>query len=259
MNTFQPSSHLIEFVKAEEGKRLKAYVCPAGKWTIGYGHTTAAGPPSVSPGMVISQADADNILFRDLVKVGAGVTRLVKVPLTQYQWDALVSFAFNLGLSRLQSSTLLKVLNQGRYADVPGQLMRWVYANDPKTGQKRQLPGLVKRRRAECEIFRGLRWGNTEAVREDPEVLEEQGRMEPEEAPTKPITQSREAIGAAGIGLTSLLGVWSWVVDQYKENGDVIKALWGAMSDVRVILLLGIVFLAGLIIYSRKQRLDEGS
>ncbi|MFN7608707.1 MAG: lysozyme, partial [Ralstonia sp.] len=85
----------IALIKEHEGKRLKAYLCPAGVWTIGYGHTTGAGSPSVQKGMTITEAEADAIFARDIGAFERGVLRLVKVPLAQGQFDALVSFEFN--------------------------------------------------------------------------------------------------------------------------------------------------------------------
>ena len=98
----------LKLIRSFEGLRLKAYRCPAGIWTIGYGHTTAAGPPEVREGMRITAAEAEAILKRDLERFEAAVSAMVKVPLTQAQFDVLVSFAFNCGTAALRRSTLLK-------------------------------------------------------------------------------------------------------------------------------------------------------
>jgi len=82
----------IKLIKDFEGERLSAYLCPAGIWTIGYGHTDAAGPPKVVPGMVITKKEADEILRRDLLKYEAAVDKAVIVPLAPNQFDALISF-----------------------------------------------------------------------------------------------------------------------------------------------------------------------
>jgi GH24 family phage-related lysozyme (muramidase) len=255
----QPSRELYEFVKVEEGKRLKAYRCPAGYWTIGYGHTSAAGAPVVSPGMVITLEQANEILWRDLLKVAMAVDRLLKVPVTQYQYDALVSFGFNLGLTRLKGSTLLKMVNQKRFDEVPAQFMRWVYANDPRTGKKVQLKGLVKRRRAEAEIWRGLKWGGevniteklVEEVRKEAPV-----RLDPVEPPAKPITKSREALGA----ISGLFVVFSWIYGEWqallKDHTDLATTI---VSNPRLLIPLLIVALLGSILYWRYQRLKEGT
>jgi lysozyme len=129
-------------IKKAEGIRLKAYRCPAGVWTIGYGHTHG-----VQEGMVIDLAEAEEILRLDLERFARGVELLLKVPVTDNQFAVLVSFAFNLGLGALAKSTLLRKLNAGDYAAVPEQLMRWTKAAGV------ELPGLVKRRKAEAELW----------------------------------------------------------------------------------------------------------
>lgn len=134
-------SHIMQW----EGKRLVAYQDVASIWTIGYGHTTAAGIPRVREGMRISDKEAEDILKSDLRKFEDRVSRLVKVPLTDNQFAVLVSFDFNTGA--LHKSTLLKKLNAGDYDAVPAELMKWVNA-----GGKR-VQGLVNRRAAEAGLW----------------------------------------------------------------------------------------------------------
>lgn len=138
----------VALIKAHEGLRLTAYTDPVGVWTIGYGHTTAAGPPKVERGMKITDAGADAILRQDLAKFEGYVSSAVKVPLNQNEFDALVSFTFNLGPGNLRSSTLLKKLNAGDRAGAADEFLKWT-----KAGGK-TLPGLVKRREAERALFR---------------------------------------------------------------------------------------------------------
>ncbi|MGU3576791.1 lysozyme [Brucellaceae bacterium C25G] len=128
-----------------EGKRLTAYQDVAGIWTIGYGHTSAAGLPDVFPGMMITDQEAIHILLRDLKKFEKRISELVNVPLTNNQYATLVSFDFNTGA--LHRSTLLKKLNAGDYSAVPAELMKWVNA-----GGKR-VQGLVNRRAAEAGLW----------------------------------------------------------------------------------------------------------
>lgn len=137
------SANGVKLIQQFEGLRLKAYQDAVGVWTIGYGHTG----PDVTPGLVISQAQADALLARDLSRFEAGVTRLALVPLNQNQFDALVSFSYNLGLGSLQNSTLLRLLNQRDYAGAAAQFPRW-----NKAGGK-VLPGLTRRRAAEQALF----------------------------------------------------------------------------------------------------------
>lgn len=138
----------IALIKAHEGLRLTAYTDPVGVWTIGYGHTTAAGPPKVERGMKITEAGADAILRQDLAKFERYVLDAVKVPLNQNEFDALVSFTFNLGPGNLRSSTLLRKLNAGDRAGAADEFLKWTRAGG------KTLPGLVKRREAERALFR---------------------------------------------------------------------------------------------------------
>ena len=132
----------IELIKQFEGCRLKAYQDSVDVWTIGYGHTEG-----VYEGMEISQHQADIMLDSDLVKYANYINEYVTVSLNPNQFDALTSWVYNLGPGNLKSSTMLKVLNEGSYDDVPFQIKRW-----NKAGGK-VLKGLVRRREAEAELF----------------------------------------------------------------------------------------------------------
>ncbi|MEX5768852.1 lysozyme [Serratia nematodiphila] len=137
----------IELIKRFEGLRLKAYQDSVGVWTIGYGWTQPVDGKKVGPEMQIDQATADRLLKCGVVQYEQGVNQLVKVKITQGQFDALVSFAYNLGLRSLSTSTLLQKLNAGDKQGAADQFGRWVNA-----GGKR-LDGLVARRAAEREMF----------------------------------------------------------------------------------------------------------
>lgn len=112
------SDNGIHFIKEHEGLRLRAYKDTAGVWTIGYGHTR-----NVKKGDVIDQNTATLYLLQDLRYAEDSINNLVKVPLTQNQYDALVSFQFNTG--RLGQSTLLKLLNKKQYISAAGQFEKW--------------------------------------------------------------------------------------------------------------------------------------
>ena len=140
MNT---SRNGIELIKRFEGCRLETYICPAGVFTIGYGHTGA----DVKSGLKITQEEAEILLKNDLKAFEKEVQRIIKKELTQNQFDALVSFAYNLGLESLRKSTLAKLINQGKIKEAANQFERWVYANGVK------LNGLIRRRKAEKELF----------------------------------------------------------------------------------------------------------
>lgn len=138
----ETSEQGVSFIKSHEGLRLNAYRCPGNVWTIGYGHTK-----SVMPGMRITEARAVELLKLDLQVYEDAVNNLVKATLNQNQFDALVSFTFNVGVGALGNSTLLKLLNDGSYKSAADQFLRWVHGG----GQK--LPGLVRRRNEERSLF----------------------------------------------------------------------------------------------------------
>lgn len=138
----QISKQGIALIKRFEGFRNRAYRCPAGVWTIGYGHTKG-----VKAGQAITTQQAEEMLQADLKNFEDWVNKLVKVELTQGQFDALVSFCFNLGPGALDSSTLLKLVNQQKFALAADQFKRWNKAGGV------ELSGLTKRRAAERELF----------------------------------------------------------------------------------------------------------
>ena len=148
--TRQINQATIDLIKEFEGFRARAYKDSVGVWTIGYGHTSRAGPPAVRPGMRITRAEGERILRRDVEKFAAGVEKALgphAAKLNDNQFGALVSFAYNVGLGALRRSSVLKAVKAGRLDDVPGKLMLWVKAGG------RRLPGLVRRRKAEGELF----------------------------------------------------------------------------------------------------------
>tara|TARA_B110000503_G_C7119958_1_gene402034 strand:+ start:1240 stop:1707 length:468 start_codon:yes stop_codon:yes gene_type:complete len=139
----------IALIKKFEGCRLESYKCAAGVPTIGYGSTKL-----VEMGMTITQEGAEELLLKDIAEFEEFVLEASEMPLSQHQFDALVSWTFNLGPSNLNASTMLKVLNKGEYEDVPAQIKRW-----NKAGGK-VLDGLIRRREAEALLFAGLDWNN---------------------------------------------------------------------------------------------------
>jgi lysozyme len=139
------STQGIALIKSAEGLRLNAYPDPGTggvPWTIGYGTTSG-----VTKGMVIDASQAEQMLQLDLVRFEKAIARLVTVPLNQHQFDALVSFAYNVGEGNFSSSTLLRLLNAGDYSAAAAQFSRWINAGG------KIMPGLVKRRAAERTLF----------------------------------------------------------------------------------------------------------
>ena len=140
-----PSDNCKDLIKQFEGCRLQAYPDPGtggAPWTIGYGHTRG-----VTQGMTCTQEQAENWLMEDLDKVGMQVTDLLKVPVTQREFDALCSFAYNAGIGNLAKSTMLKLINECRYSEAAKEFPKW----DRAAGK--ELPGLLRRRKAEEDVF----------------------------------------------------------------------------------------------------------
>ena len=132
----------IALIKEFEGLRLKAYLCPGGVWTIGYGHTA-----SVKPGMVISEAQAEEYLKADLVRFERYLNGL-GLALNQNQFDALISFIYNVGTGNFSNSTLLrKVRANPQDNSIVDEFLRWVYSKG------RVLTGLQRRRLAEMKLY----------------------------------------------------------------------------------------------------------
>jgi lysozyme len=153
------SQKCIEQIKKDEGVRNRPYQCPALLWTVGVGHVIDPNhtkvpladrkqlPIPAGWDRVLSADEIDEILRKDLNRFETGVLRLIKVPLTQGQFDALVSFSFNVGLGNLQNSTLRMKVNRSEFEAAAEQFLVWT-----KAGGK-VLPGLVKRRTHEKEMF----------------------------------------------------------------------------------------------------------
>lgn len=135
----------LDAIKGFEQLRLTAYLDTGGVWTIGYGHTASA-----VAGMQISEARALMLLTEDVAKAVAAVNRLVSCPLAQYEFDALVSFVFNIGQSAFKTSTMLRLINaRSDHMCIAAEFLRWVYDNGKK------IAGLETRRRKERLLYLG--------------------------------------------------------------------------------------------------------
>jgi lysozyme len=155
----QMSQHGLGLLQQWEGFELNVYNDSAGLPTIGVGHLLTKS--ELSSGKIaingvpvryangITQQQALDLLQQDLAPTTQAVTNGAKVQLSQNQFDALTSFAFNVGISAFTNSTLLKLLNQGQYAQVPAQLLRWTRAGG------RVVQGLVNRRQNEIKLWNG--------------------------------------------------------------------------------------------------------
>jgi len=136
----------LNLIKRFEGFSATIYTCPAGYPTIGYGHVVKDHEKEEFKNG-ISQEQAENLLSQDVQEAEMGVLRLITSPLTDSQFDALVSFTYNLGSGALQRSTLRWKVSREEHADAPAEFMKWVWAGG------RKLKGLVRRRQAEAMLY----------------------------------------------------------------------------------------------------------
>lgn len=137
----------INLIKQFEGLNLRAYLCPAKVWTIGYG-STRIGNRMVNSNDVITAASAELLLVNDLITFETGLLRLLTVKLTQNQFDALVSFVYNVGLGSFRNSTLRRLINSNpNDINIRAQFLRWNRAGG------KVLNGLVRRREAEAALY----------------------------------------------------------------------------------------------------------
>jgi len=132
----------VNIIKEFEGLRLKAYRCPAGKWTLGYGTTFG-----VEEGNVITKEQAEEMLSEDVASFAKRIENLIKVKTTDNQFCSLVSLCYNIGIGNFKNSTLLKYLNNGWFEQIPSQFMRWNKIKGEEVG------GLTRRRKAEVALW----------------------------------------------------------------------------------------------------------
>ncbi len=133
----------IDLIRHFEGFRSKPYLCPANYLTIGVGHLITESEKFDE----ITEEEGDELLRKDLTKSEGSVLRLLTVPLEDNQYDALVSFVFNLGGGALQRSALRRKVNRGEHGDVPDEFRKWIFAGG------RKLKGLVRRRETEAILY----------------------------------------------------------------------------------------------------------
>lgn len=231
----------VELIKRFEGLHkvqpdgtVTSYRCPAGKWTIGYGSTKG-----IRSGMKITKEEAEQLLYKDIKEHEHIVKQHVSVPLTQGQYDAIISFVFNLGGGNFRSSTLLKKLNQGLYDEVPEQFMRWNKAR--VDGKLTALKGLTRRRAAEAAIFSA-----------DAKLpSDDGGAIAPQKVTAeakKPLSQSKTMAGAGIAGAATALG----------EITPQIEALVPYSESMKTIFLLCALGGIALAAYARFKDHKEG-
>jgi len=194
----------VRLVKSFEGWRASAYRDAVGHWTIGYGHTSMAGPPKVHQGMHITRAEGSEILARDLQYFADEIQPLINVPLSDNQFSALVSFAYNVGVGNFRKSSVLKKVNAGQFDKAASRFVLWNKAGG------RVLNGLTRRRLAEAALFANV------------------ARNVPSRAELKEIQHERSAVthtvGTFAEFRTWLAGIftkiWSLRASHSKSNQD---------------------------------------
>ena len=134
----------LRLIRLFESFSAMPYICAGGYQTLGFGHVVRPGEAFDLP---LSLESGEKLLLANVSKTERAISRLIRVPLSQNQWDALTSWTFNLGGGALQASTLRQVINRGDLDEAPDQIRRWVYAGG------RKLRGLVKRREIEARLF----------------------------------------------------------------------------------------------------------
>jgi len=144
----QASQNAINLIKQFEGCRYHPYRDSVGLWTVGYGHLIGDGKSLPSgDNRIFTQEEIDSFLVNDLTRTEYGINMLLRVPVTQNQYDALCSFCYNLGIGTFQKSTLLKDINAKMWDAAANDLLKFHFA----VGVSQ--PGLVKRRQAEHDLF----------------------------------------------------------------------------------------------------------
>ena len=237
-----------KLIKSFEQLRLTAYNTDgAGVWTIGWGHTSRAGPPKVFRGMTITRKEADAILARDLAWAERAVNELVTVDIQQEQYDAMVSLVFNIGVPGFRRSSVLRHTNARRWAQAARAFALWNKAKG------RVLPGLIRRRAAEAALYAEAQ--NREKLAE----AEQYESHDVEQQQGKPMWQSKTAFA----GLTNVAGgaaVVTSTVAQTKGDLDVITDGMNWMHiGIGALAVVGIVIMAagGFVIYDRWLKSTE--
>lgn len=214
----------IDLVKEFESFSAKPYICPAGKLTIGFGHTGN----DFTWDDILTRDRAEKILDDDLDIAENMINMKVKVPLTQNQFDALVSFVFNIGVGAFSNSTLLRLLNKRKYSEVPVQLARWNKITRPD-GEKVVSRGLVRRRKVESIL-----WSRNEDVDDTmPQKVV---------SPDKPLIKSRTMANASVMTAVGSAVALAPVIEPAGKVAEIAED-----SPMGFAIVAGIIIVCGLI------------
>ena len=240
-----------DLIKSFEAWKPTAYLCPAGIPTIGWGHCQGVTKQDVKNKRTITKAIGQKYFDEDVARAEDAVLRFVKAPLTQGQFDCLVSFVFNVGEGKFASSTIVKLLNKKNYEAIPAQLMRWVNALNPKTGKREPLAGLVRRRRAELALWRGV---DDNDKKSDAAAYLEVEPTEPQRSFASSLTvqgAATAAVGGTGVAIEGLRMVG--------DARDAVEPLRGMDTWIFVAVGLLIVVGAAIAIYGRWRVREEAA
>lgn len=251
------SNNGIRFLKGWEGRRgaavLRAYLDGGGVPTIGYGHTRG-----VSMGMTCSEQQAERWLVEDVRSAEAAVDSLVKIFLSDTQFDVLVSFVFNVGITAFAKSTLLRMLNAGNFDAVPSQLMRWCKDRNPRTGKLEIVPGLQNRRAAEVVL-----WNTTVNGESRHLVAATSLRPAAPPAPTKLLqtstgkAQTTALVAGGGAAAIDVASKSTSFMSGLQESLDHLQGIATMMQAVQYILVGGTLLMIGWTLWERRKRLKE--
>lgn len=240
----------LSLIKEFEGFRGKAYLCPAGVPTIGYGSTKGVTMDDVRRGRTITKAQAEKLLIEQLEEYERGVEAACKVEPNQNQFDALVSFAYNVGVAAMRGSSVIKAHNRGDFNAAARAFGLWTKAR--VNGKLTELPGLVRRRAAEAALYLEP---TAEKVVDEPIVQEAAIDMPQAVEPEKPMTQShinRASVIAGGTAAAA-------TVAETLGTANSIKAGVQGLGDWLVpLLLVVVVALCGYIVWERYQQRKGG-
>jgi len=250
----------IALIKRFEGRALEAYRCPAGVLTIGYGHTSAAGRPTVQLGMRISIAEADAILSADIDLFEDGVAKLLRPArvnvVEPHEFDAMVSLAFNIGLGAFARSTVLARYLRGDKAGAGAAFGFWV-----KAGGK-TMAGLVRRREAEAMMFAG----EVAAAKHSADKIDTP-MPQKVDAPRPPKGMARSKTGNAALaagasGAAVVVDAASKALDQATKARDTAQQageIFGLSGSTALLIGAGIIIVGACIFIwlERRRRLQE--
>ena len=231
-----------EITEPSEGKRLAAYRDCVGVWTVGYGHTSRAGAPAVTPGLKISEAQADEILSRDLGVFERGVASALtkaRAPVAQCEFDALVDLAFNIGLGAFRSSSLLRAYCAGDKATAARKFMDWNRAGG------RVVAGLTQRRARERAWFLTGRLPSAPAR----PIADETGLARALEHPDAPAARVKNLVVMEGVDIMKgyMKGYRTLIVGFALATGPAALQYLGAIDWTTLLGPTGAFFVSGVV------------